>query len=127
MQLKMQEILGFASFYDTVKSQRLSMKTAYKLTQLAKAIDGELQFYREKLQAIIQEYAVLDDNGQPVSTEDGAGVKLRPGTEAECYAAMYELQEVEVTLPDTKFHIEDFGDVELTTAEIGAVLPFIED
>lgn len=127
MQLKMQEILGFASFYDTVKGQRLSMKTAYKLAQLAKAIDGELQFYREKLQAIVQEYAVLDDNGQPVPTDDGAGVKLRPGTETECYAAMYELQEVEVTLPDAKFHIDDFGDVELTTAEIGAVLPFIED
>jgi hypothetical protein len=127
MQLKMQDILGFTAFYDTVKSQKLSMKTAYRLAQLAKAVDEELQFYREKLQTIVQEFGELDENGQPVPTDDGNGIKLRPGTEAECFAAMKELQEIEVTLPDIKFHIDDFGDVELSTAEIGTVLPFIEE
>lgn len=127
MQLKMQDILGFTAFYDTVKSQKLSMKTAYRLAQLAKAVDGELQFYREKLQTIVQEFGEMDENGQPVPTADGNGIKLRPGTEAECFIAMKELQEIEVTLPDIKFHIEDFGDVELSTAEIGTVLPFIEE
>jgi hypothetical protein len=42
MQLKMQDILNFSAFYETVKSQKLSMKTAYRLAQLSKAIDGEL-------------------------------------------------------------------------------------
>jgi hypothetical protein len=127
MQLKMQDILGFTSFYNTVKSQKLIMKTAYKLAQLAKAIDGELQFYREKLQAIIQEYGEVDENGQPVSTESGDGIKLRPGTEMQCMAAMHELQMLDVNLPDIKFHLEDFGDIELSTTEMTAVLPFIEE
>ena len=127
MQLKMQDILGFASFYETVKAQKLSMKIAYRLAQLAKAIDGELQFYREKLQAIVQEFGEMDEEGKPVTTEDGGGIKLRPGTEAQCFSAMKELQEVEVTLPDIKFHIEDFGDVELSMTEMAAILPFIEE
>ena len=127
MQLKMQDILNFSAFYETVKPQKLAMKTAYKLAQLAKAIDGELQFYREKLQAIIQEYGEMDENGQPVPTEDGNGIKLRPGTDAQCMAAMYELQMLDINLPDIKFHLEDFGDIELSMIEIAAVLPFIEE
>jgi hypothetical protein len=127
MQLKMQDILGFTSFYDTVKSQKLTMKTAYKLAQLARAVDGELQFYREKLQAIIGEYGMLDDNGQPVPTEDGDGIKLRPGAEEACYLAMRELQNIEVTLPDIIFSINDFDGIELTIADMGAMLPFLVD
>jgi hypothetical protein len=123
----MQEILGFTSFYNTVKSQKLSMKTAYRLAQLARAIEGEIQFYNAKLREIVLEYGLIDDNGQPVPTEDGGGIKLRPGTEEACFVAMKDLQDIEVTLPDIKFHIEDFGDIELSTIEIGAILPFIEE
>ena len=127
MQLKMQDILGFTAFYETVKAQKLSMKIAYRLAQLAKAIDEELQFYREKLQAIVQEFGEMDEDGKPVATDDGNGIKLRPGTEAQCFNAMKELQEIEVTLPDIKFHIEDFGNVELSMTEMAAVMPFIEE
>ena len=127
MQLKMQDILGFSAFYETVKSQKLSMKIAYRLAQLAKAIDGELQFYREKLHAIIQEYGEKDEEGNPVSTEDGNGIKLRPGTDTQCIAAMHELQMLDVVLPDIKFHLEDFGDIELSMTEMTAILPFIEE
>ena len=127
MQLKMQDILNFSVFYETVKSQKLSMKIAYRLAQLSKAIDEELQFYREKLQAIIQEYGEMDKEGKPVSTEDGNGIKLRPGTDMQCMAAMHELQMLDVTLPDIKFHLEDFGDIELSMTEMAAILPFIEE
>ena len=127
MQLKMQDIVNFPVFYEAVKSQKLSMKIAYRLAQLSKAIDGELQFYHEKLQAIIQEYGEKDENGQPVSTEDGNGIKLRPGTDMQCMAAMHELQILDIDLPDIKFHLEDFGDIELSMTEMAAVLPFIEE
>ena len=127
MQLKMQDILGFASFYETAKSHKLSMKTAYRLAHLAKAIDSELEFYREKFQSIIAEFGEKDADGNPIMTEDGEGIKLRAGTEEECFGAMRELQEIEINLPDTKFSLEDFGDIELSAAEIGAIFPFIEE
>jgi hypothetical protein len=127
MQLKMQDILGFTTFYETVKVQKLTMKTAYRLAQLAKIVDGELQFYREKLHAIVQEFGEMDEEGKPAVTDDGNGIKLRPGTEDQCFNAMKELQELEVTLPDIKFHIEDFGNVELNMAEMTAILAFIEE
>ena len=127
MQLKMQEILGFASFYESAKSQKLSMKTAYNLARLAKAIDNELQFYREKLQAIIAEYGEKDAEGKLIPTEDGEGIKLRAGSEEVCFAAMRELQDIDINLPDIKFAIEDFGNIELSPAETVAIFPFIKE
>ena len=127
MQLKMQDILNFSSFYNSVKTQKTPMKTAYRLAQLAKAIETELQFYREKLQAIITEYGQMDENGQPIQTEDGNGIKLRPGLEQECITAMQELQELEITLPDIKFNIEDFGNIELSVEDMSVILPFVEE
>lgn len=127
MQLKMQDILNFSSFYNSVKTQKIPMKTAYRLAQLAKAIETELQFYREKLQAIITEYGQTDENGQPIQTEDGSGIKLRPGLEQECVTAMQELQELEITLPDIKFNIEDFGSIELSVEDMSVIFPFVEE
>lgn len=127
MQLKMQQILGFPTFYAIVKNSRMPMKTAYKLSKLGVAIDTELAFYREKVQAVVSEYGLLDENGRPVPTDDGQGVKLRPGTEADCFAAMQELQDIEVVLPDITFSIDDFDGLELTVEELGHIVPFLVD
>ena len=120
----MQEIINFSVFYDVVKTQKVGIKTAYKLAQLSRAIETEMQFYREKLQSIILEYGQLDSNGLPISTEDGSGVKLRAGVEAQCFSAIEELQSIEVALPDIKFTFEEFENVELTVGEMNAAMPF---
>ena len=127
MKLKMQEIINFATFYEAVKDEKLAIKTAYRLTKLTKAIENELGFYREKLQAIINQYAQLDEEGRPILTEDGAGVKLRPETEADCYAAIYELQDIEVELPDIKFTFDEFEGTQLTIAQINTAMNFFEE
>lgn len=127
MQITMNQILNFTIFYEAVKSQKLPIKTAYRLTKLAKAIEEEITFYREKIQSIIKEYGEVDENGQPIPTEDGNGVKLRPGTEMECNSAIQELYTMEITLPDITFDIEEFDNVELTTEEFTAILPFIKE
>lgn len=127
MQLQMQQILGFPTFYSLVKGSKMPMKTAYKLSRLGAAIDIELNFYREKLHSIINEFGRLDENGNPIPTDDGQGVKLRPGTETQCFAAMKELQEIEVNLPDITFTIDEFDGVELTVEELNNALPFFAD
>ena len=127
MKLKMQDILNFTTFYEAVKDEKLAIKTAYRLTKLTKAIENELGFYREKLQAIINQYAQLDEEGRPIPTEDGAGVKLRPETEADCYAAIYELQDIEIELPDIKFTFDEFEGTQLTIAQINTAMNFFEE
>lgn len=127
MQLKMQDILGFSACYESIKVQKLPMKVAYRLAQLAKAADNEMQFYRDKLQAIVMEYGEMDSNGQPVPTEDGEGIKLKSGSEAACYKAMQELQEIEINMPDIFFTVEELDTIELSAIEISTLLPFIKE
>lgn len=126
MQIKMKDILGFSSFYNEVKSQKLSMKVSYNIARLAKAVEQELEFYREKFTAIIQEYGDKDENGNPIPIDDG-GIKIKPGFEHECYHAIDELQNLEVELPDVKFSIEDFGNVEIEPITVNLIIPFLEE
>lgn len=127
MQITMLANTKILAFYETIKNQKLSMKTAYKLAQLNKAAQEENNFFQEKLQTIIAEYGEINEAGQPIPTEDGRGIKLKPGTEPDCYTAMQELYELEVALPDILFDIEEFSNVELSADEIGAIIPFIKD
>lgn len=127
MTVKMIEILGFANFYEIVKNQKLPMKTAYKLAQLARAIEQEVQFYQEKMRTFITEYGLLGEDGQPIPTEDNTGIKLRPGAEEECYAAINELQNLDTNLPDVSFTIEEFSNVEITLTEMQSIFPFLKD
>jgi hypothetical protein len=123
----MQDALGFVTFYETVKNQKLTMKTAYKLAQLARAVESESTFYRETLSKIIDQYGQKNKQGEPIPTEDGTGVKLIVGKEEECYKAVLELQNVDIELPDIQFDIEEFANIELTVTEMGAILPFLKD
>ena len=123
----MQNILNFNIFYNEVKSSKLPLKTAYKLSLLVKAIDDKIQFYQEKLQEILMECAQLDENNRPIPTKDGNGVKVKPGFEMECMNRVNELQSLEIELPDTKFNIDDFGNIEISVEMFSVILPFIEE
>lgn len=127
MQLKMQDLLGFTNFHETVKDKKIPIKTAYKLAKLSNAIEKEVVFYQEKLKEIIMEYAELNSDGVPTQTEDGQGIKIQKGREEECTKAIVDLQEIEVNLPDIVFTLEEFNDLELTFVELGYALPFISE
>lgn len=127
MLLKMQELLGFSSFHEAAKDKKIPIKTAYKLAKLASAIEKEISFYQEKLRSIILEYAELDENNLPIQTEDGQGVRIQKGNENKCATAINELMEIEVTLPDIAFTIEEFDNLDLTLVELSYILPFIQE
>ena len=126
MKLKMIDIINFNVFYDEIKSSKISLKLAYKLATLSKAIETNLQFYQEKLQEILKEFGEFDENDNLVPTEDGRGVKVKPGTEMECMKQINELQNIEIELPDVKFDIDEFGDIELSLEIFQIIAPFID-
>ena len=127
MQIKMQDILGYTAFYEAVKEQKMPVKTAYKLAKIAKEVENELSFYQEKLRKIILDYSLLDEEGNPIMTEDGQGVKIREGSEQECNAAMEELQAIEVTIGKYNLTLEELDSLEISLTEMGYIMPFIEE
>lgn len=122
----MSNIINFNVFYDEIRNAKIPLKLAFKLSNLTKAINEKTEFYREELQKIFKEYGELDENGNILPTDDGRGVKIKPGTEMECMVKINELQSLEVELPDITFDIEEFGDIEMTLEVFNIITPFLK-
>jgi hypothetical protein len=126
MTLKMIDIINFNVFYDEVRTNKMPLKVAFKLSNLVKAINEKTDFYREEIQKILQEYGEFDENGNIITINNGNGIKVKPGTEIECTAKINELQSLDVDLPDITFDIEEFGDIEMTLEIFNIITPFLK-
>lgn len=126
MTLKMYEIIDFPTTFEKVKSQKLSFKTSYKLTLLAKEIQKHIDFYQESFRNLLMEYSKKDEEGNPMPTSDGQGILLKEETMNEAYAKLAELRELDVELPDTKFSPDELDKIEISAEEMIIIMPFIE-
>lgn len=124
--MKMYEALALQNFYTSVQDKKMPIKTAYKLSRLAKRIEEEAQFYQKEFARIVDEYA-LKENGQLVYSEDMASIKVIPGKEDECSNKIFELKELEIELSQFEFTLDEFDSLELTLAEMSSILPLIKD
>lgn len=127
MTLKMYQIVDLPPFLEKVKSQKLPFKTSYRLAMFIQEVQKHIDFYQENFRNLLIEYSQKDENGNPMSTEDGQGVLLVEETMNEAYAKLAELRELDVELPDTKFSVDDFGSIELSPEEMFVIMPFITD
>lgn len=127
MKTQLQTILNFSQFYSLTTSHKLPIKVAYKLSRLAAAIETEVIFYQTKFREILNEYCLVDDNGNYVPTDDGQGFKIHPGKEVECNQAMEDLHTLEIELPDITFNIDEFDGLELRIQDLNGIMPFIVD
>lgn len=125
MTLKMYQITDFPALFSKLKSQKLPFKTSYRLTLLSQEVQKHVDFYQEKFRELIMEYSKKDEEGNPVPLEDGQGVLLKEETVGEAYEKLAELRELDVELPDTKFSVDDFGNIELSPEEMVVIMPFI--
>lgn len=125
--MKISQLTQFTTFLNVIRTPKLSFKTAYKLSKLSKAIEGEVAFYREKMNELINEYGLRDEDGNIVFIDNGQGIALKPETQMECHAKIAELDNLDIELPDIKFSVDEFADTTLTLEELQPILPFIED
>lgn len=126
MTVKMYQIVDLPPFLEKVKSQKLPFKTSYRLAMFMQEVQKHIDFYQENFRNLLIEYSQKDENGNPKPTEDGQGVLLVEETMNEAYTKLAELRELDVELPDTKFSVDDFGDIELSPEEMFVIMPFIE-
>lgn len=124
--MKMYEALALQNFYTSVHDKKMPIKTAYKLSRLAKRAEEELQFYQKEFARIIDEYA-MKENGQLIYSDDMTSIKIIPGKEDECSAKIMELKELEVDFSRFEFTLDEFDSLELTLTEMSSILPLIKD
>lgn len=115
------EILEFVS-----STNKLSVKTHHKLHKLLPLLEEEVKFYNDKYQEFLEKYSEKNEDGSLKLIEGTNNVKIVEGKEEEAFKEREELFNLEVELPDTKFDISDFGDLEMSAYEFDCIISFIE-
>lgn len=122
----MDQIIAFRNNGDFFANATLPLKVAYKLNKLKKAVEVEGEFYTNKFQEIVDEYAKRNEDGSLLYSEDGNQIMIKDGMIEECNQALLDLQTLTVEIDNYNLTIEDFGDdVECTTEELEALMPFL--
>ena len=123
----MDQIIDFRNNGDFFDGTNLPLKAAYKLNKIRKAVEKEGEFYSEKFQEILNDYAKKDENGELVFSENGDQIMIKDDMIDECNKALTDLQELEVQIENYGLSIEDFGeDLECTPDQLAALMPFME-
>lgn len=108
-------------------TSKLPVKTSYKIAKLLLAIDEEAKLYDKQFEGIRDTYAETTEDGNFVFTEDGRNIKIKEGLEKECNAAVLELNNIEVELPNVIFSIDELAESTISAEELVFLFPFIED
>jgi hypothetical protein len=123
----MDQIIDFRNNGDFFDGVNLPLKAAYKLNKIRKAVEKEGEFYSEKFQDILNNYAKKDENGELVFSEDGDQIMIKDDMIDECNKALADLQNLEVQIENYGLSIDDFGeDLECTPDQLAALMPFME-
>jgi hypothetical protein len=123
----MDQIIAFRNNGDFFSNTTLPLKGAYKLNKIKKAVEKEGEFYTEKFQEIVEQYAKHDENGQLVFSEDGNQIMIKEGMIEECNKALEDLQNLEVQIETYGLTLDDLGEnLECTPDELEALMPFME-
>lgn len=123
----MDQIIDFRNNGDFLDGTNLPLKAAYKLNKIRKAVEKEGEFYSEKFQDILNNYAKKDEKGELVFSEDGDQIMIKDDMIDECNKALNDLQSLEVQIENYGLSIDDFGeDLECTPDQLAALMPFME-
>lgn len=119
-------LINTARIFNQFAQTKISSKLAYKIMKFCKSVAVEEEFYNTKRSEIIDMYAVKDENGQVVVSDDGM-IKIVPGKISEANVAMQELNGIEVEAPSVRFTLDELEGLELSVADMFALDAFIEE
>ena len=127
IKVTMDQIIAFRNSEDFFGDTHLPLKGAYKINKIRKAVEKEAEFYSEKFQQILKDYAKKDEEGNLIFSEDGNQIMIQDDKIIECNKALEELQALEVEIENYNFTIEDLGEgIECTPDQLSALMPFME-
>lgn len=104
----------------------MPISLAYKFNKLMNSVDKELDFFQEKLNAILEKYAERDEQGNYVQLTPN-NIKIQEDKMDECQKELNELQSFEVEIPEIKFSLEELDCLEVTPQQLKSLMSFIED
>ena len=108
-----------------LSNKEMPIKISYRIAKILDALGGEYDFYRKKIQNILQKYGEKDDEGQLI-IKDNQVPFIKEYADAAA-KELEELQDIDINLPDVKINISELEDIKLTPLQVNALKPFIEE
>ena len=127
MKMKMFEVIELSNLYNSIKDDKMPLRTAYKFATLMRQLDTELKFYQSKFAEIVDEYGQKDEQGGYVLTENGSSIAILPGKENECNTKLMDLRNLEVEITGVTFTIDELASFNLSISELTCLLPLIKE
>lgn len=124
-------LISITDMYRTIQilsNQKLPLKGAFRLNQIANAIKPHNEFYAEKFGKIIEQYAKRDENGQPQLDATKTNVLIQEDKIQECSEKLNELNNLEVELSDNLYiTLNDLGDIECSVQDLQGLTPVLRE
>lgn len=118
MIITVNEMYGIANFISAHKKDKVSFKTAFKMNKLANILESDYALFQEKYRELVLKYGDVNEEGFATIKEENM---------AEYNAAVIELYNTEIEIPDTTFKLEDFETVEITAEELKSLMPILTE
>jgi len=126
MVLKITEGKEFIEAYEILKNKQMPIKVAYGLARAQKKVREDVEFYTNKFQEVINEYAETDENGNFVYTDGSQFIKVKEGLEEECQSKIAELEELTTELDIDPLTLDDLGAIEIDPDTMRRLMPIME-
>ena len=125
MLIKRNQISQILNIIENNKNKRFDINTQYKMLLIKKKIKEDLELVEEQYQILLNLYGEVNEEGEFVKTEDGV-IKIKEGYQSECQKKIQEFNQLDVTIPDVYFTIEELESLNLTLFELEVLEPFIK-
>jgi RNA-binding protein YlmH len=119
-------LISAAQIFGQFRQVQISSRLAYKIMKFCKSASIEEEFYNGKRNELINEYALRDENGQVVVSDEGM-VRIVEDKISDANKALTELNGIEVEMPSIKFSLAELEELKLSVEDMFVLDAFIEE
>lgn len=123
--MKLNKIEPLYTTLSTLTEKEMPFSLSYKFTKILDKIETDYQYFIKKMREIINKYADKDENGELIIKDNNIQIKKDFISLAE--KELNELNNIEVTIPDISFTVEELKSLSIKPADLRALLPFIKE
>lgn len=123
--MKLNKIEPLYTTLSSLNEKEMPFSLSYKFTKILDKIETDYQYFIKKMREIINKYAEKDENGELVIKDNNIQIKKDFITLAE--KELEELNNIEVSLPEITFTLDELKTLNIKPADLRALLPFIKD
>ncbi len=120
------DILNNLEIFREISNKAVPVKTAFRIARLIRELDKESSTFDESRRKIIETYGEYDENGALKQDENG-NIIIKPEEVNNCNREIIDLLNTTIEINCDKINIADFGEIELTPAQVLGLENFIEE